>query len=222
MRIQSKLWVKNACAIGLAAGFIEPLQSNGLHSVHQFLFNLCRILERGHISEWDRKEFTTKCRDDFYLFATSVVFSYVLSHRDDTEYWREIQNRELPAELFSHDSNGLSKYFYQLFLDKNTRGQFNPQSTATHCMAVGMNWNPIDRHIIKDIFPQSVHSNFSAETTPRRHNWDSIKKNTENIIQQIEKRNKRWNDQVKDFPSPYQYLKDYVHNEPQVNWWENK
>ena len=43
---QSKLWVKNTCAIGLAAGFIEPLQSNGLHSIHQFLYNLISTLSR--------------------------------------------------------------------------------------------------------------------------------------------------------------------------------
>ena len=28
--IHKRLWVKNVCAIGLAAGFIEPLESNGL------------------------------------------------------------------------------------------------------------------------------------------------------------------------------------------------
>ena len=42
--VQSKLWVKNACAIGLSAGFIEPLQSNGLQSIYQFLFNLITSL----------------------------------------------------------------------------------------------------------------------------------------------------------------------------------
>ena len=27
----------------------------------------------------------------------------------------------------------------------------------------------------------------------------------------MERRKEKWNKQVKDFPSPYQYLKDYVH-----------
>ena len=59
-----------------------------------------------------------------------------------------------------------------------------------------MNWNPIDIHSIK----------YNVG------NIEDIKKITEINIQQIEKRKKRWDIQVKDFPSPYQYLKDNIHN----------
>ena len=194
--IQSKLWVKNACAIGLAAGFIEPLQSNGLHSIHTFLYNLCSILARGYISEWDRKEFTVKCHDDFNVLAATVALSYVLSHRDDTEYWRDIQNREYPADLFSASAeDGISKYFYTKYFDKNFKHQFNPQEYTWSCMATGMNWNPIDIHTVKY----------------NGGNIEDIKKNIKITIQQMERRKEKWNKQVKDFPSPYQYLKDYVH-----------
>ncbi len=48
--VQSKLWIKNTCAIGLSAGFIEPLHSNGLHSTHEFLYNLVRTLAPGRIN----------------------------------------------------------------------------------------------------------------------------------------------------------------------------
>ena len=193
--LQSKMWVKNTCAIGLAAGFIEPLQSNGLHSIHQFLFNLCRTLERGHISEWDRKEFTAKCHDDFYAFAAVVAYSYALSHRDDTEYWREIQNREYPVDLFSHNTEGISRHFNQAYYAKNFVEQFD--NPIINCMTTGMNWNPIDIHSIK--------CNVLGD------NIKTIEKNTEILRQQMEERKKRWNKQVKDFPSPYQYLKDNIH-----------
>jgi tryptophan halogenase len=193
--IQSNLWVKNTCAIGLAASFIEPLQSNGLHSIHQFIFNLIRKLSRGHISEWDRKEFTAKCHDDFYGFASVVSLSYVLSHRDDTEYWRDIQNREYPVDLFSHNPEGISKLLHKNYVNKNFNFKFN-QNDALHCMAAGMNWNPMDIHSIK-------------------YGWGNIenfKKITEINIRQIEKRKNRWNEQIKVFPSPYQYLKDNIYN----------
>ena len=35
--IHKRLWVKNVVAIGLSAGFIEPLEGNGLYTVHEFL-----------------------------------------------------------------------------------------------------------------------------------------------------------------------------------------
>jgi len=189
--IQSKLWVKNTCAIGLAAGFIEPLQSTGLQSIYQFLFTLIRTLSRGHISEWDRREFTAKCHEDFYGFASTVAYSYVLSHRDDTEYWRDIQNREYPADLFSHNSEGIFKHFYHAYIEKNYGFAF--ASPFPH-MAVGMNWNPLAR----------------LPTAPGM-DIENIKNHVEFYIQQIEKRKKKWNEEVKDFPSPYQYLKDNIH-----------
>ena len=44
--IHKRLWVKNVVAIGLSAGFIEPLESNGLYSVHEFLNYLIRNMQR--------------------------------------------------------------------------------------------------------------------------------------------------------------------------------
>ena len=38
--IHKRLWVKNVVAIGLASGFIEPLESSGLFTVHEFLMLL--------------------------------------------------------------------------------------------------------------------------------------------------------------------------------------
>lgn len=192
--VQSKLWVKNACAIGLSAGFIEPLQSTGLASIIQFIYNLTNTLSRGHISEWDRREFTAICHRAFYDYASPVSLSYALSHRDDTEYWRDIQNNDYPADLFSHNFEGISTGLRNMYIEKNYNQQFNPQGGVLHCMPAGMNWNPINKHLIKQ------HSNLNES-----------KKYTKNIIQQLEIRKKKWNEQVKDFPSPYQYLKDYIY-----------
>ena len=43
--IHDRLFVKNVCAIGMSAGFIEPLESNCLLTVHEFLFkNITRAV----------------------------------------------------------------------------------------------------------------------------------------------------------------------------------
>ena len=42
---------------------------------------------------------------------------------------------------------------------------------------------------------------------------ESIKKMTKFNIQQFEERKKNWDEQIKDFPSPYQYLKNNIHND---------
>ena len=195
--IQSNLWVKNVCAIGLSAGFIEPLQSNGLQCIHYYLFNLIQTLEREHISEWDRKEFTAKCHDDFYSLALVVALSYVLSHRDDTEYWKDILNRDWTPDPFDPELGGLSTHFRGAYNQKRHRWQFNSQHEALHCMATGMNWNPINKHTVK----------YGGDSNRLK----DIKKEKEITIQEMEKRKKRWNEQVKDFPSPFQHLKENIH-----------
>jgi hypothetical protein len=91
--IHERTFVKNVVAIGLSAGFIEPLESNGLFSVHEFLFKLVDILQRNDISQFDRDMYNISVRDLFDGFAKFVVLHYALSHRDDTEYWRNIKSK---------------------------------------------------------------------------------------------------------------------------------
>ena len=67
--IHKRLWVKNVVAIGLSAGFIEPLESNGLFSVHEFLIKLLRNIRGENISQWDKDNFNFQCKHLFKEFA---------------------------------------------------------------------------------------------------------------------------------------------------------
>ena len=193
--VQKKLWVKNTIAIGLAAGFIEPLQSNGLQSIYQFLFNLVKTLKRGRISEWDRREYTAKCHDDFYECATVVAFTYVLSQRDDTEYWRDVLNRDYPEDMFTNTSAGISKGFHHAFVDKNFK--LDCTSAGLHAIAAGMNWYPIDS---LEAFSANTYSHLIAKE------W------TEQFIRESDENKRRWNEKVQHYPSPYKYSRDNIHN----------
>ena len=97
--IHKRLWVKNVAAIGLSAGFIEPLESNGLFSVHEFLGELIRNLKREKVSQWDKDNYTYGCRQIFQNFAEFVASHYALSHRDDTEYWKVNLNKEWSKDV---------------------------------------------------------------------------------------------------------------------------
>ena len=211
--VQSKLWVKNTLAIGLSAGFIEPLQSNGLQSIYQFLFNLVKTLKRGRISEWDRREYTAKCHDDFYECAHVVAFTYVLSHRDDTEYWRDILNRDYPEDMFTNISTGISKGFHREYVSKNF--QIDLTGAGIHAVAAGMNWYPIDK---LEPLPDNQKDNkadffsYVLDSNGKKLEYSQLVKEwTEKFIQHTEERKRMWNEEIKDFPSPYQYSKDSIH-----------
>ena len=143
----------------------------------------------GRINQWDRQCFTANCHHDFKKFAALVGLTYTLSHRDDTEYWREIQNREWPELLQPEIMWGYPTAFYE----KMIVGEFDSVG-AFPCVAAGMHWPPLDVHTLKY----------------RNHMWE-FDMNYDYYITQLENRRDRWHKQVKDFPSPYQYLKKHVY-----------
>ena len=99
-----EIFYKNVCAIGLSAGFIEPLESNGLLSVHEFLINLLDVFERHDtITQYDKDCFNQKCGLFFDKFTDFVSEHYAFSQREDTKYWQDIKNKSF-LKLAKSDS----------------------------------------------------------------------------------------------------------------------
>ena len=140
--IHDRLFVKNVCAIGLSAGFIEPLESNGLLSVHEFLINLIKILRRGDedtISQWDRDSFNIECKRFFDSFAEFVAMHYALSHREDTKYWKDISNKS-----FLKNTIAKNKDFELNASAKMNSGSKYRNDSGIHCISTGMRYFGID------------------------------------------------------------------------------
>jgi len=133
--IHERLWEKNVVAIGLSSGFIEPLESTGLFSVHEFLRELIRELKRDKISQWDRDNFTYRCKDMFQGFSEFVALHYVLSHRDDTEYWRSIRDQNWLVEE--------NKEMLKLARAKGFDHNFG-SGGGIHAIATGMHYSPTE------------------------------------------------------------------------------
>ena len=141
--IHKRVWVKNVVAIGLSAGFIEPLESNGLFSVHEFLIRLLRNLRREKISQWDRDNFNYQCKHLFKVFAEFVGLHYALSHRDDTPYWRHCMNKTWDNSLINLSPVGV-KGFKDAVELRTHDFKFRIDG-GLHCIAAGMNWAPTDK-----------------------------------------------------------------------------
>lgn len=147
--IHEKIYHKNVCAIGLSAGFIEPLESSGLYTVHEFLLKLVAALQRKEITEFDRLAFNEGCRGDFRAFAEFVALHYALSHRDDTEYWQACRNKDWPRtmQLGVYASYGID----DLIQRKYVQNRFGEDMGGTLCIATGLNFLPLDESTTKRI-----------------------------------------------------------------------
>tara|TARA_R110000824_G_scaffold218908_3_gene405682 strand:+ start:143 stop:1627 length:1485 start_codon:yes stop_codon:yes gene_type:complete len=192
--IHKRLWVKNVVAIGLSAGFIEPLESNGLWTVHQFLMNLIRNIQREKISQWDKDNFTYMCKDDFHGFADFVALHYALSHRTDTEYWKANFNKEWDNKLIS-----LKKNFPSNLKNLSEQRKFDYTFNSlggSHCIAAGMNWSPTDL----DTLQYNLKNDFY-----------SMKLAWLNSIKNLNTKKEKAKLTVFNKPSLYKYLKENIH-----------
>ena len=75
--------------VGLAYGFIEPLESTGLVSTHEMIEQLVETLERRdyNITGFDRDSYNyTQLVVNGYMYF--VALHYKLSRRDDSPYWK--------------------------------------------------------------------------------------------------------------------------------------
>ena len=132
--IHKRLFVKDVVAIGLSAGFIEPLESNGLFSVHEFLKELIRNLNRDIVTQWDKDNFTFSCKTMFRNFAEFVALHYALSNRNETKYWQDINNKDWLKYGFKQ---AINRRNFDFSLYDNFNG-------GLHAIATGMHWSPTE------------------------------------------------------------------------------
>jgi tryptophan halogenase len=142
--IHERTFVKNVCAIGLSAGFLEPLESNGLFTIHEFILKLVKTIGRGKISRWDKDVYNVTTRNQFENFAEFVGIHYALSQRTDTEYWRYNFNKNFDKDMLSLAKKKTTGYFdlaNQYMFDWTFSTDY---PAGTHFIATGMDYRPLD------------------------------------------------------------------------------
>jgi tryptophan halogenase len=188
--LAERLFVKNVVAIGLSAGFIEPLESNGLFTIHQFLLKLVDTINRGPVSQWDKDVYNVSCKILFDSFAHFVSLHYALSHRTDTQYWKDISTKTFSnmQDLDYLQTSG----FFELAKLKMVNGA-HELTSGMNCVATGMNFFLYSQ---QDLLPHPIYKQ------------SYIKEYVENFVKSTEYVQLKWKKAAEDAPTLYQYLKD--------------
>jgi hypothetical protein len=84
----TKHWNRNCVAIGLAQGFIEPLEATALLFIQQTATTFLEFLERGDLSEAAHDRFNAGVNEHFEGTRDYIVTHFKTNTRTDTEYWR--------------------------------------------------------------------------------------------------------------------------------------
>jgi len=202
--IHKRTFVKNVAAIGLSAGFIEPLESNGLFSVHEFLFKLIDILERGEISQLDRDMYNVSVNDLFTNFAKFVALHYALSHREDTAYWKACKNKSFQG----HEGDPYTPFksrtdtFYDIGWRYMEEWGHPWSQAGISYIATGHRLFMMNRHRIENM-------EFRFKT--------NMQDDINSKIQLWEQKKQMWNRFAEDCPTLEQYLNDRFYHQMESN-----
>jgi len=94
-----KHWNRNCIGLGLAAGFLEPLESTSIHLIQRGVIRLMQMFPYGGINESDRIEFNRQMDDEFRYIRDFIIMHYHVTERTDTEFWRRCRNMDIPDSL---------------------------------------------------------------------------------------------------------------------------
>ena len=93
------IWNRNCVAIGLAGGFIEPLESTSIHLIQTAIIRLLALLPRDGFDPGIAARFNRETINEVERIRDFVIAHYALAGRDDTPFWRDVAAAPIPDSL---------------------------------------------------------------------------------------------------------------------------
>ena len=92
-------WSGNCVAIGLASGFLEPIESTSIHLIQRGILRLIQMFPSAGISAADIEEYNQQTAAEIEHIRDFIILHYHVTNRTDTPFWRECREMDIPASL---------------------------------------------------------------------------------------------------------------------------
>lgn len=96
---RKKFWNKNVVALGLASGFMEPLESTSLHLVNTGINKLIALLSLDGVTQAQEDAFNRLTGKEYARIRDFLILHYNSTTRDDSPFWNYCRNMPVPDSL---------------------------------------------------------------------------------------------------------------------------
>lgn len=96
---RKQAWNKNCIAIGLAAGFLEPLESTSIALIETAIEKICASFSEPYYNADKIQRFNEVTAIEYERVRDFIILHYKASQRDDNEFWRQCGAMSLPDTL---------------------------------------------------------------------------------------------------------------------------
>ena len=118
--VRERQWEGNVVALGLAAGFVEPLESTSIHLIQTAISKLFWLFPDSEFAEIERLEFNRLMTEAYEYVRDFIVLHYKATERVDTPFWRRMRDMEIPGSLahkiaLFREKGRVKRYDHDLF-----------------------------------------------------------------------------------------------------------